>query len=88
MDTAELAGRIKDAAYLEGDFVLRSGGEFRDFCDSCCEVRSLVAVVRSVPGEEVWLDLVCQSCLDCLVGAKAWSVRQGRSRSGGADTGV
>ena len=33
MDTAQLAGRIKDAAYLEGDFVLRSGRRSKYYLD-------------------------------------------------------
>jgi orotate phosphoribosyltransferase len=33
METAELARRIKDAAYLEGDFVLRSGQRSKYYLD-------------------------------------------------------
>lgn len=33
MDTAELARRIKDTAYLEGDFVLRSGQRSKYYLD-------------------------------------------------------
>ncbi len=33
MNTAELARRVKDAAYLEGDFVLRSGKRSRYYLD-------------------------------------------------------
>jgi len=33
MDTAELARRIKEAAYLEGDFVLRSGRRSKYYLD-------------------------------------------------------
>jgi len=33
MDKAELAGRIKSAAYLEGDFVLRSGRRSKYYLD-------------------------------------------------------
>jgi len=33
MDTAELAGRVKAAAYLEGDFVLRSGKRSKYYLD-------------------------------------------------------
>lgn len=33
MDTGELANRIRDAAYLEGDFVLRSGRRSRYYLD-------------------------------------------------------
>jgi orotate phosphoribosyltransferase len=33
MDTAELARRIKDVAFLEGDFVLRSGRRSRYYLD-------------------------------------------------------
>lgn len=33
METAELASRIKDVAYLEGDFVLRSGKRSRYYLD-------------------------------------------------------
>jgi orotate phosphoribosyltransferase len=33
METAELARRIKDAAYLEGDFVLRSGKRSKYYLD-------------------------------------------------------
>ena len=33
MDTAELASRIKDAAYLEGDFILRSGQRSHYYLD-------------------------------------------------------
>jgi orotate phosphoribosyltransferase len=33
MDTAELAARVKDAAFLEGDFVLRSGKRSKYYLD-------------------------------------------------------
>jgi len=33
MDTAELARRVKEAAYLEGDFVLRSGKRSKYYLD-------------------------------------------------------
>ena len=49
-----------------------SRGEFTDYCDCCCEVKKLVAFVRSVPEEDVWLDIVCGACLRCLLGAEPW----------------
>jgi len=84
MDKAEFAARIKDAAYLEGDFVLRSGKRSKYYLDkylfaSCPEIlselgRAFAEKVRPL-GD---VDLIAGPELGAVALAAATSMESGK----------
>jgi len=81
MDTAELARRIKDAAYLEGDFLLRSGQRSNYYLDKYLfesQPEILAELARRLAAYADDADLIAGAALGAVSLAAATSMAAGK----------
>jgi len=81
MDTSELARRIRDVAYLEGDFILRSGKRSKYYLDKYlfeAEPDILAELGRRLAERAVDADLIAGAALGAVSLAAAASLASGK----------
>ncbi len=81
MDTGELARRIRDVAYLEGDFILRSGKRSKYYLDKYlfeAEPDILAELGRRLAERTVDADLIAGAALGAVSLAAAASLASGK----------